>query len=64
MAKIRNVSDGTLDLRVDGFTATVEQDEVTEVPDVIFAAYVWPESLWAVVVPAKSPKASASTEEK
>lgn len=64
MAKLRNVSDGPLDLRVDGFTATVEQDEVTDVPDTIFQAHAWPESLWAVVAPSKTPKASASTEEK
>lgn len=51
MAKIRNVSDGTLELRLDGFTVVAEVDEVVEVPDALYKTCVFPEALWADVAP-------------
>ncbi|MGZ6836777.1 MAG: hypothetical protein ACXVGE_13055 [Blastococcus sp.] len=58
MAKVRNVSDSPLELRLDGLIRTADLDEVIEVPDELFAAHSWSESLWAVVTPAKSNKKS------
>ena len=51
MAKIRNVSDGTLELRLDGFTVVAEVDEVVDVPDALYKSHVFPEALWADVSP-------------
>lgn len=60
MAKLRNVSPDTLSVPL--LSATVEPDQVLDVPDVVFAEYAWPESLWAVVS-APKPGKSVVTEE-
>ncbi|MGZ4663720.1 MAG: hypothetical protein ACXV5Q_01370 [Frankiaceae bacterium] len=59
MAKVRNVSDSPLELRLDGFTASADLDEVIEVPDAIFSAHDFAESLWSVVTPSSKKKAEA-----
>lgn len=54
MAKLRNVSDSDLYLAPVG--RAVVMDEVVEVPDDVFQAHAWPESLWAVVAPGRKNK--------
>ncbi len=63
MAKIRNVSDGPLEVRLStGFTATVDPDSVLEVPDEEYDAHSWAESLWSLVTPAKKSPAKSDEE--
>ena len=54
MTKLRNVSTDTLELRLLG--RVVAPDEVVDVPDDVFAEHAWPETLWAVVTPARKDK--------
>lgn len=51
MAKLRNVSADTLELRLNGgdWSATAEPDQVVEVPDDLYEQHAWPEDVWAVV---------------
>lgn len=53
MPRIRNVSDVAVSLNAIGgpepFTASVDPDEVIEVPQDVFKAHEWPESIWHVV---------------
>lgn len=56
MAKVRNVSNDILELRLSGgdWRANAAPDEVVEVPDDLFKAHAWPEDLWTVVGSGKS----------
>lgn len=47
MAKLRNISDDTLDVRA--FGQTVEPDGVIEVNDALWAQHEWPDTVWAEI---------------
>lgn len=47
MAKLRNISADTLNVPLLGMD--VEPDHIVDVPDEVFHAYAWPESVWQVV---------------
>lgn len=49
MAKLRNTSDDTLETRVGGRSYTTEPDGLLDIPDDVYLAHVWPETLWAEV---------------
>lgn len=51
MAKLRNVSPDTLELRLLGgdLRFTVAPDEVVEVPDDVYKQHAWSEDVWTVV---------------
>jgi hypothetical protein len=56
VAKLRNISPDTLQVPLLG--ATVEPDQVVDVPDQLFKDYAWPDSLWSVVSAKKTEKES------
>ena len=47
MAKVRNISEHPLNLRM--VNQTVEPDAQVEVPDPLFAEHEWPDTVWEVV---------------
>lgn len=47
MAKLRNITDETLNVPLVG--KHVEPDEVVEVSDAVWAQHAWPETVWAEV---------------
>lgn len=51
MASVRNMSKHTVDLRCIG--RSVDPDEKVDVPDDVFKAHVWPETVWDTDSPAR-----------
>lgn len=49
MAKLRNRSDDTLETRVSGRTYTTAPDALLDLPDDVYLAHAWPETLWTEV---------------
>ena len=47
MAKVRNISENPLSLRM--VNQIVEPDAQVEVPDALFAEHDWPDTVWEVV---------------
>lgn len=66
MAKLRNITPHTLETRLNGRNFVTEPDAILDLPDDLYGAYAWPDSIWAEIdVPhtEKKPRKTAAHEE-